>query len=107
MLTEDGRKKRAKQDAEIEARIAAFKVEQAALLRELANVGVHVDIVNQLPNMSTEQYEQALPILFEHLHLPYSDGTLASLARSLATKEARKYWDELVLLYPRTYSGRF
>lgn len=99
MLTEEGRKKRAAQDAEIEARIAAFKIEQRELLEELASVGVHVDMVNRLPNVPTSDYQHALPILMKHLRKHYSDGTLASLARALAAKESRKYWDELVEMY--------
>lgn len=101
MLTEEGRKKRAQQDAEIAARVEAFKAEQRELLRELAEVGVHVDMVNRLPNIPTAQYAQALPILFKHLQREYSDGTLASLARSLATKQAQQYWDEIVSMYRR------
>jgi hypothetical protein len=34
-----------------------------------------------------------------HLRREYSEGTLASLARSLAAKEASEYWDELVTMY--------
>ncbi|MDR6937330.1 hypothetical protein [Luteibacter sp. 3190] len=99
MLTEEGKKRRDALDAEIAERIAAFKVEQREMLEQLAEVGVNVDMVNQLPNVPTSDYVQALPILMEHLRREYSEGTLASLARSLATKEASGYWDELVAMY--------
>jgi hypothetical protein len=99
MLTEAGTKKREAQEAELEARVIAFKAEQREMLQELENVGVVVDMVNRLPVMSTEGYVQALPILAHHLHRPYSEGTLESLARSLATPAAADYWDDLVSLY--------
>lgn len=69
------------------------------MLQELESVGVVVDMVNRLPMMSTESYVQALPILARHLHRAYSEGTLESLARSLATPAAAQYWDDLVSLY--------
>lgn len=99
MLTEEGKNRREALNADIEARIARFKEEQKDMLRELAVVGVHVDMVNRLPNWRTAEYSHALPILMAHLRKTYSDGTTASLARSLATKEARQYWDELVAMY--------
>jgi hypothetical protein len=101
MLTEEGKKVRAALDAELAERAAAFKVEQREMLKELAEVGVEIDMVNRLPNRATADYVQALPILMKHLRRDYSEGTLASLARSLATKEAGKYWDELVAMYRR------
>ncbi|SEO31213.1 hypothetical protein SAMN02800692_0171 [Luteibacter sp. UNC138MFCol5.1] len=99
MLTDEGKRRRATLDAEIAERIAAFKVEQREMLGQLAEVGVHVDMVNELPNVPTSDYVQALPILMRHLRREYSEGTLASLARSLATQEASEYWDELVAIY--------
>lgn len=99
MLTEEGKKHKADLEARIEKRVAAFKVEQRYLLTELAQVGVNVDIVNRLPTMPTCEYSHAIPILIKHLHLDYSDGTLESLARSLATKDAAQYWDDLVAMY--------
>ncbi|WP_413624393.1 hypothetical protein [Luteibacter sp. Lutesp34] len=98
MLTEEGKKRRAALDAEIAERVAAFKVEQREMLEELAEIGVHVEMVNHLPNLPTSDYVQALPILMKHLRRDYSEGTLASLARSLAAKEASEYWDELVAM---------
>ncbi|WP_448100169.1 hypothetical protein [Luteibacter jiangsuensis] len=99
MLTEEGKKRRDALDAEITERIAAFKVEQRKMLEELAEIGIHVEMVNRLPNLPTSDYVQALPILIKHLRREYSEGTLASLARSLAAKDASEYWDELVAMY--------
>jgi len=99
MLTDEGRKYKEDLEARIEARIAAFKQEQSELLDELARVGINVDIVNRLPSVPTSDYRHALPILMKHLRRNYSNGTLESLARSLATKDAREYWDELVAMY--------
>jgi HEAT repeat protein len=69
------------------------------LLRELAEIGVVVVMVNLLSSRTTAENPQSMPILMKHLRRDYSEGTLASLARSLATKEAGKYWDELVSMY--------
>lgn len=99
MLTAEGKKYKEGLEARIAARVEAFKIEQRELLEELAQVGVQVDIVNRLPNVSTSDYRHAIPILMKHLRRNYSDGTLASLARSLATKEAQEYWDEFVAMY--------
>ena len=99
MLTEEGKKRRAARDAEIAERVAAFKIEQRELLRELAEVGVVVDMVNLLSSRTTAENPRSMPILMKHLRRDYSEGTLASLAAALATKEAGKYWDELVSMY--------
>ena len=99
MLTEEGKKYKEELEARIAKRIEAFKAEQRELISELAQVGVNVDIVNRLPSIPTSEYRHAIPILMEHLRRDYSDGTLESLARSLATKEAAKYWDEIVAMY--------
>lgn len=102
MLTAEGRKFKEALDARIAARVEAFKIEQRDLLEELAQVGVQVDMVNRLPNIATSDYRHAIPILMKHLRRDYSDGTLASLARSLATREAREYWDEFVSMYKKS-----
>ena len=101
MLTEEGKKYKEELEARIAARVEAFKIEQRDLLEELAQVGVQVDMVNRLPNVATSNYRHAIPILMKHLRRDYSDGTLASLARSLATKEAQEYWDEFVAMYKK------
>ncbi|GAA0903499.1 hypothetical protein KR767_16445 [Luteibacter anthropi] len=99
MLTPEGRARREAQDERIKKRIEGFRVEQRELLDELAAAGVSLEIVNDLPNWPSSDYVHTLPILARHLHRPYSQGTLASLARSMGMKEAAPYWDELVTLY--------
>lgn len=93
MLTEEGKKLRAARDAEIAERVAAFKIEQRELLKELAEVGVVIHRVNRLSGRTVAENVQAMPILMKHLRRDYSEGTLDSLARSLASKEAGGYWD--------------
>lgn len=106
MLTEDGKRVKLARDKEIEQRIKGFKIEQEALLKELESVGVHVDMVNRLPMTPVEEYAQAIPILFRHLKRVdfYSEGTLESIARSLAVKESAIYWDQLVEAYQQQRS---
>lgn len=99
MVTEEGQKKQAALRAEIAERVAGYKREQQQLLAELASVGVHIDMVNRLPMVPTKDYVQAIPILAKHLKKEYSEATLESLARTLATQEAKQYWDDLVELY--------
>jgi ABC-type lipoprotein export system ATPase subunit len=99
MLTEEGKKVRAALDAELAERAAAFKVEQREMLKELAEVGIEIDMVNLLSRRTVAENVQAMPILMKHLRRDYSEGTLDSLARSLAIKEAGEYWDELVAMY--------
>ncbi|MET4676267.1 MULTISPECIES: hypothetical protein [unclassified Luteibacter] len=99
MLTAEGRKYKAELEARIEARIAAFKIEQRELLEELASVGIRVDIVNRLTHVSASTFRHALPIILNHLKRHYSAGTLESLARLLARKEAQPRWDDIVSMY--------
>jgi hypothetical protein len=99
MLTAEGRKYKAELEARIEARIAAFKIEQRELLEELASVGIRIDMINRLPHVSASTFRYALPIILKHLNRDYSAGTLASLARLLARKEAQPHWDDIVSMY--------
>jgi hypothetical protein len=99
MLTAEGKKHKEELEARIAARVEAFKIEQRELLEELTQAGVKVDMVHRLPNVPTSDYRHAIPILMKHLRRDYSVGTVASLARSLATKEAQEYWDEFVAMY--------
>lgn len=99
MLTEEGKTVRAALDAELAERAAAFKAEQREMLKELAEVGIEIDMVNLLSRRAVAENGQITPILMKHLRRDYSEGTLASLARSLAVKEAGEYWDELVAMY--------
>jgi len=99
MLTEDGKRKKADLEAKVQERMTRGKNEQRALLSELLAVGVKVDMVNLLPMIPTKEYTAAIPILARHLHTQYSEATLESIARALATQEAKDYWDDLRALY--------
>lgn len=101
MLTPEGRAYKEALDAAIAKRIEGFKEEQRELLEELASVGVELDLVNDLPMWPSKDYAHTLPILAKHIHRNYSQGTLASIARSMSMKQAGPYWDELVKLYRR------
>jgi hypothetical protein len=113
MHTKEGREKRVAQDARIEAQLRNAKEEQRELLGELREAGVDTDMVNRLPMTPTREYVHALPILSRHLHREYSEGTLESIARSMATPAASVYWDDLVAMYrkqrgkERTRPGNF
>lgn len=93
-------------DAAIAARVDLMKSEQARLLRELSSVGVHVQLVSDLNRWENKSYAHVLPILARHLHGAYSCGTLSSIARAMAMREAYPYWDELVSLYTSQPSVR-
>lgn len=99
MLTPEGRAYKEALDADIASRIEGFKDEQRELLEELANVGIKLELVNDLPMWPSKDYAHALPILAKHIHRTYSQGTLESLARGMGMKQAATYWDELVALY--------
>jgi hypothetical protein len=55
MLTEEGKKRRAARAAEIAERVAAFKIEQRELLKELAEVGIEIDMVSLLSRRTVAQ----------------------------------------------------
>ena len=77
------------------------------MLDEIRAAGVTLEIVNELPNWPSSAYAHTLPILMRHLHRPYSQGTLAALARSMGMKEAAPYWDELIALRRRSPNPEF
>ena len=100
-LTEEGRAKRAALDARIEARMRICKIEQQEILGELRAEGLVFEMLNNLAllRVSASEYKRALPILLKHLNRPYSEGTLGSIAYSMARKEAAPCWDDLVAIY--------
>jgi HEAT repeat protein len=102
----------AAEEREIEADEAASRQQQAQLLGELASVGVQVEDV-WLLEPSTPNYEQAVPILIDHLGRDYEDAIREGIARALGAKAAARYWAGLVTqyqglrgeAYPRTRMG--
>jgi hypothetical protein len=81
-----------------EEREAKLNADEAPLVAALANVGFRVRSVCDLVN-SPGPYKEAIPVLLEHLKLPYLDITRGGIARSLAVPDAKYAWRELVELY--------
>ncbi|TCV92070.1 hypothetical protein EC912_10862 [Luteibacter rhizovicinus] len=82
----------------VRERIAKWKVEQADLIRELAQEGVVVELVQDLMNRPNN-YVHVLPILAKHLQRPYSQLTQEAISRSMAMRKAHPYWDLFARLY--------
>jgi hypothetical protein len=81
--------------AEIRAKLDE---DAAPLVAALANVGFGVGSVWDLVN-SPDPYKDAIPVLLEHLKVPYLDRTRDGIARALAVPDARGAWTELVELF--------
>lgn len=86
-------RERARQEEE-----QASVVEQASLIRDLANCGVLVRTVWDLVN-SRNSYNQALPVLIDHLSRPYSPGVREGIARAVAIPAAAPEWRRLASMY--------
>ena len=86
------------EDRQVKIDEAASRELQGPLLADLAAVGVGVTDVWDLVNTS-EAYPTAIPVLVDHLHRDYDEGTLEGIARSLAVTEAAPFWDDIMDLY--------
>lgn len=62
--------------------------EQAMLLADLRRVGYRIRWIWDFVN-TADSYDEAIPVLVDHLRRPYSDGTREGIARALAVREAR------------------
>lgn len=71
---------------------------EAPLVEALRKAGANVSSVWDLVN-TKERYPHLVPILFEHLDRPYPPRIREGIARALAVREARPFWDELVKRY--------
>jgi hypothetical protein len=107
-LSDDERARLRAIDAEKGARraewIARLDIEEQPLLADLRRIGLSLDSVWDLVNMSMP-YREALPILMEHLTRPYSDRTMEGIARALAVPDARSAWPLLVTQYRKARTG--
>jgi hypothetical protein len=78
-------------NAEREARLKEaqeqFRREQAVLLGELRNIGLHVESVWDFVN-TAEKYPSAIPVLVRHLNSPYSKRTKEGIVRALTVDYA-------------------
>jgi len=74
-------------------------------LAELREVGLDVKSVWDLIN-APARYEQAIPVLLQHLRLPYSDRIREGIARALAVPDARHAWPTLVAEFKNAPMGK-
>jgi hypothetical protein len=79
--------------------------DEAPVVDALRGLGLQVgsiwDYVNGLPVP-----DAALPVLFEHLFLPYPTTVLAGIARSLADRRLRPEWPRIFTLFKETTDAR-
>jgi hypothetical protein len=80
--------RREKQEAEMQARLAALKAEQELLIADLRRSGRHLNLVSDLMH-TADSYPEAIPVLLNHMQRPYSEATREAIVRSLTVREAR------------------
>jgi len=97
-------KMRAERDAELAARAARLKLEEAPILKDLEAAGWKVDSVWDLVNTS-KPYPAAIPVLLSHLKRPYSDRIREGIARALAVPDATGSWSTLRAEYETSPEG--
>jgi hypothetical protein len=73
---------------EIERESAMLQIEEEPIIADLLSVGIQVESVSDLVKTS-EKYEEAIPVLIEHLSKPYHNKIKEAMARALAVKEAK------------------
>ena len=90
---------RAEFERAAQTRVAAERAASSSILKDLADVGLHLSSIWELVNTS-EPYPEALPILMAHLEQGgYPSRVMEGIGRALAVKPAVKYWDRLVASY--------
>lgn len=95
-------RRRAEQDEELAKLTAFYRDAEAPLVRDLAELGVEVGSVYDLVN-DTVSYENAIPVLLDHLRREYPDAIREGIARALGIPAARLLgWRVLVDEYRRT-----
>jgi hypothetical protein len=77
-----------KREAELAEKRRLGAIEEAPLLADLRRVGYAAQSVWDFVN-SSQSYPQAIPVLLEHMHRPYSLRIHEGILRSLAVVEAR------------------
>jgi hypothetical protein len=88
----------AKKQAEFDKRDAELERAEQPLLKALAAIGINVTTVYDLVNTRLA-YQEALPVLLEHLQRPYPVEIREGIARALAVRGARFAWHRLRELY--------
>ena len=95
-------RRRAEQDEELAKLDALLRASEASLVLDLANIGIQVESVWELVNTSSS-YDEAIPLLLDHLRRPYPDAIREGIARALAVRATRPLgWRILVDEYRRT-----
>jgi len=95
-------RRRVEQESVLAEQIARSKADQAPLLTDLAASGVKAESVWDLVNTTTH-YNQALPVLLDHLPRPYSDSVREGIARALAVPATRNLgWSLLMDEFRKT-----
>ena len=87
-----------KRDDELSGNLAAQRRAEAPLVSALSEVGIQVESAWDLVN-SSSPYPAAVPVLLEHLQRAYPDRVREGIARSLAVRESREYWLQLLSLF--------
>lgn len=80
---------------------AAYMAAEAPLRAELANVGIKVKWVWDLVN-TRFNYDQAIPVLIDHIQRPYPDKVKEGIGRALAVPSAISGWNTLINEYEKT-----
>lgn len=76
-----------------------YEEEQQPIVGEIRASGVDIIRLHDLLHSSADAYVNAVGILVRHLAMDYSDATIETIARALATKKARPYWREIAARY--------
>jgi hypothetical protein len=95
-------RRRKEQDEDLAKLDAMYRDAEAPLLKDLAKLGIEVGSVYDLVN-DTVAYEQAVPLLLDHLGRRYPDAIREGIARALSIPAARGLgWQVLVDEYRQT-----
>ena len=76
-----------------------YAEEQQSIVVELRDAGIGITRLYELLSFSVDEYGHALAALVRHLGQDYSDATIETLARALATKRAAPFWPSIAARY--------
>jgi hypothetical protein len=94
-------------EAERARMVAQYRSDIRPVIEDLQQAGFGVDSLEELKKIGSDhwrlvgstEYDRALPILIEHLRLPYSDQVATVLGAAVAVPGAQPYWQDLKSLY--------
>jgi hypothetical protein len=90
--------RRRKLDEDLARRQAEYIVAEAPLRDALQRAGIVVETVWHLKS-DTTSYPAVVPILLEHLQRSYPSRVREGIARAVAVRVARAWWNQLVTLF--------